>query len=104
MTTPFRTLGGVGPDPFAPKKRTLPSSDILRVLSWDPNNSMDHGRLRAIHHRLNSVRCVDGPTQEQSLLEWTLTNRGVSSSRHTRIRRHASRTPNVSAAPSPGRP
>ena len=73
MTQTFRTLGGVGPDPFAPKKRTLPSADILRVLSWDPNHSMDHGRLRAIHHRLNSVRGTDVPTPEQNLLEWTLT-------------------------------
>ncbi len=73
MTQTFRTLGGVGPDPFAPKQRTLPSADILRVLSWDPNHAMDHGRLRAIHHRLNSRRGTDGPTQEQRLLEWSLT-------------------------------
>lgn len=69
----FRTLGTLsGPDPFAPKRRTLPSTDILRVLGWDPNNEMDHGRIRAVLHRLSSSRGIEGPTQEQQLLEWSM--------------------------------
>jgi hypothetical protein len=63
---------GDGPNPFAPKPRTLPSVDILRVLGWDPNDSMDHGRIRAIRQKLESVRGMGGPTQEQRLMDWAL--------------------------------
>ncbi len=71
MAWTFRPIGG-GADPFAPKQRTLPSEDILRVLSWDPNDHMDHGRFRAIRHRLESVRGIQSSTQEQRLVEWAL--------------------------------
>jgi hypothetical protein len=69
--TDFRVIGD-RTNPFAPKPRTLPSVDILRVLAWDPNDSMDHGRIRAIRQKLESVRGMGGLTQEQRLLEWAL--------------------------------
>lgn len=73
MTTPFRYIGAqVGPDPFAPKRRTLTSVEMLRALSLDPNRDFDHGGLRGILHRLTSVQGISGPTQEQRLIEWAL--------------------------------
>lgn len=67
----YRVLGD-GPDPFAPKQRTLTSEEILRALSFDPNRSMDHGRLAGIRRRLDSSRGMGGPTTEQQLLDWVL--------------------------------
>lgn len=67
----FRVIGD-GPNPFAAKRRTLTSDEILRVLSWDPNRDMDHGRLRAVHHRLESGRGLGGRVREQELIEWAL--------------------------------
>ncbi len=71
MPWDFQVIGG-GPNPFAPKRRTLPSADILKVLSWDPNRDIDHGRIRGTLHRLTSVRGIEGPTEEQKLLEWSM--------------------------------
>ncbi len=68
----FRVIGG-GPNPFAvPKQRTLSSEEILRVLSWDPNRDMDHGRIRAKLHQLETGRHGRGVTREQELLEWAM--------------------------------
>jgi hypothetical protein len=68
----FRVIGG-GSDPFAPQRRTLSSAEILRALSFDPNHSMDHGRLSGIRRRLESSRGAGGPTPEQEVLDWCLT-------------------------------
>jgi hypothetical protein len=68
----FQVIGS-GPNPFAPQQRTLTSAEILRALSFDPSDSMDHGRLRAMRHRLDSRRGLGGATVEQQLLEWSLT-------------------------------
>ncbi len=68
----FRVIGG-GPNPFPVlKQRTLSSDEILRVLSWDPNHDMDHGRLRAKLHQLETGRYGFGVTREQQLLEWAM--------------------------------
>lgn len=67
----YQVLGG-GPDPFAPKRRTLTSDEILRALSLDPNRSMDHGRIRGLRMRLQSNRGTDVPTAEEQLLDWSL--------------------------------
>lgn len=70
--TDFRVIGG-GPNPFTvPKQRTLSSDEILRVLSLDPNHDMDHGRLRAKLHQLQTGRYGRGVTREQELLEWAM--------------------------------
>ncbi len=68
----FRVIGG-GPNPFPVlKQRTLSSDEILRVLSWDPNRDMDHGRIRAKLHQLETGRYGRGATREQQLLEWAM--------------------------------
>ncbi len=70
--TDFQVIGG-GPNPLAPpKQRKLSSDEILRVLSFDPNDEMDHGRIRAWVHRLQSGKFLFGVTREQELLEWSM--------------------------------
>lgn len=71
MPWDFQVVGG-GPNPFAPKQRTMTSKEILQVLELDPNRSMDHGRIRAHHQRLDSRRAMGGATDDQRLLEWAL--------------------------------
>jgi hypothetical protein len=68
----FRVIGD-RPNPFAPQQRTLTSAEILRALSFDPNDSMGHGRLRAMRQRLDSRRGMGSATAEQQLLDWSLT-------------------------------
>lgn len=68
----FRVIGG-GPNPLAvPKQRKLSSDEILTVLSFDPNDEMDHGRIRAWVHKLQAGKFLFGVTREQELLEWSM--------------------------------
>ncbi len=68
----YRVLGE-GPDPFAPSQRTLTSEEILRLLAYDPNDPMEHGRLAGHRRRLEDRRGIGAPTTEQQLIDWMLT-------------------------------
>ncbi len=70
--TDFQVIGG-GPNPFPVlKQRLLSSEEILRVLSWDPNHDMDHGRIRATLYKLQAGRYGFGRSREEELLEWSM--------------------------------
>lgn len=71
--TQFRTLGDLsGPDPFAPKPRTLTSEELLRVIALDPHDDMGHGGLRYFHRLVESRRGIGAPTREHELISWSM--------------------------------
>ncbi|HSH58525.1 MAG TPA: hypothetical protein VK988_02575 [Acidimicrobiales bacterium] len=76
MTDQFRTVGDTSGRPeslFAPpKQRRLSSDEILRCLTFDPNDEMDHGRIRAWVHKLQAGKYLFGVSREQELLEWSM--------------------------------
>lgn len=72
MAWDFQVIGG-GPDPFAPKPRTLTSEELLRVIALDPHDDMDYARLRYFRRLVDSRRGIGAPTREDELISWSMT-------------------------------